>query len=232
MPNSRLHHLASLPLSLLSSTVHSLLLSPPLLTFVCRSQFCQLSLPQFSDPISAPCSLALCASFSLMKSLSLSHGVCMQQLPPPPHRSPSLSRSLSPLANVLGLLPRSLLHLCLQERLPLYCCVCPCLMLHRMKEQRSNCAFCSVLTAILCSSQEFHLWFPYSSNTLFFFFITFCCTSTSSASRRRIIIVALLHPIPHLSPPFLHLTVLVMTTHLFYRDPALIPFLYYLISSF
>lgn len=73
--------------------------------------------------------------------------------------------------------------------------------------------------------------FPYSSNVLFLSFLTLCYTSSSPASRRRITIVNLLHPIPHLPPPFLHLTVLVMTIHLFYPDLALMHFLYFLFSS-
>lgn len=107
---------------------------------------------------------------------------------------------------------------------PGWCCT-------ERRDSSSKCAFCPVFAATLCSSLEAQQWFPYSSNALFISFLTLCYTSCSPASRRRITIMALLHPIPHLSPPFLHLTVPVMTTHLFYPDPALMPFLYFLSSS-
>lgn len=64
-------------------------------------------------------------------------------------------------------------------------------------------------------------------------FLTLCHTSPSPYFQEEVYrrAVALLHPIPHLSPPFLHLTVLAMTTHLFYPDPTLVPFPYFLSSS-
>ena len=100
----------------------------------------------------------------------------------------------------------------------------------------SSRSFFPVSTAILCSSLEAgpvvfpRLLLMLSSSP----FLTLSHTSSSPYFQEEVYrrTVALLLPIPHLSPPFLHLTVLVMTTHLFYPDPTLVPFPYFLSSSF
>lgn len=114
---------------------------------------------------------------------------------------------------------------CTAVSVPDWCCTV-------RRDSRSNRASCPVLTAVLCSCLGARRCFPYSSS-LFSLSVTH---HLAHASRRRTTGELWLcstppPPIPHLSPPFLHLTVLVMTTHLFYPDPTLIPFSYFLSSS-
>lgn len=105
---------------------------------------------------------------------------------------------------------------------PAWCCP-------EKRDSTSYGALCPLYTEILCFNLEAQGYFPYCL-PLFPHSVTnhpkpFFLEEDYSK------IVVLLNPIPHLIPPLLHLTVMGMTTHLFYLDPTLVEFLYHLSSS-